>query len=292
MRIHIVDDATKKDLEKLLSELTAMQIEVYRQFKDSLFDDLHQFMVSEAAFSASLIERAVKDYKATVPNPEKLLALLRNNPLSIGKNGSGELLGPFIDGWNKRQIKQINGIIRQGWFEGASPRQISSLIKDTLQGQFKRGTEAIVRTAYNALSNTAQMAAWSKNSIITGWRFIAVLDSRTTRECASIDSLDRVYNLNEGPMPPRHISCRSTMIPAIKGQPPRKHTSYYDWLKTQPKGFVYDVLGPTRGKALLSGQISAKKFAALNLNKRFEPITIDEMKERDNRLNLNLFPDD
>jgi SPP1 gp7 family putative phage head morphogenesis protein len=286
-----VDDMNKRELNALLAELTALQVDFYKQYKETLYTSFSEFMVSEAVFSASLIEKAVKDYQATIPDSKKLLAILRNTPLSIGKNGAGQLLEPFLDNWSKSQINSINGIIRQGWFESAGSRAIIDQVKVVTGNQAKRSISAVVRTATNGLANAATMATWQANKdVVMGWQFVSVLDARTTTECASIDSLNKVYDIGSGPQPPRHINCRSTMVSVVKDSGPIDQLGYYEWLKTQPKDFVFDVLGPTRGELLISGKLSAKKFADLQLNKRFEPITLTEMIEKDKRLNLNLFP--
>jgi hypothetical protein len=57
--------------------------------------------------------------------------------------------------------------------------------------------------------------------------------------------------------------------------------TYYGWLKTQPESFQDDVLGPMRGKLLRDGGLSAEKFASLNLDKNFEPLSLDEMRRRE-----------
>jgi hypothetical protein len=55
--------------------------------------------------------------------------------------------------------------------------------------------------------------------------------------------------------------------------------SYYSWLKTQPAAVQDSIIGTTRGKLLRNGGISSQRFAALQLNKNFKPITLAEMRE-------------
>jgi hypothetical protein len=45
------------------------------------------------------------------------------------------------------------------------------------------------------------------------YRYIATIDSRTTLLCASKD--DKLFDYNDGPMPPLHFNCRSTTVPVI-----------------------------------------------------------------------------
>lgn len=57
--------------------------------------------------------------------------------------------------------------------------------------------------------------------------------------------------------------------------------SYYEWLKTQPESFQDAAIGPMRGALLRDGGLSADRFAELQLNKNFQPITLEQMKELD-----------
>jgi hypothetical protein len=61
---------------------------------------------------------------------------------------------------------------------------------------------------------------------------------------------------------------------------PAKKT-YYQWLKEQDRPFVESVIGAKRAKLLLDGNISAQRFAELQLGKRFEPLTLAKMRELD-----------
>ena len=61
---------------------------------------------------------------------------------------------------------------------------------------------------------------------------------------------------------------------------PAKQT-YYAWLKNQPKAFQESVLGVKRTKLLRDGGLSAQRFAELQLDKRFKPLTLKEMRELD-----------
>lgn len=112
-------------------------------------------------------------------------------------------------------------------------------------------------------------------------------------QCRTLDQ--QVFELGKGPRPPLHHNCRSTVLIVLKDEyagrgninkraskdGPVDNESYYSWLNKQPKDFQDDVLGETRGKLLRSGGLSADKFAALQLDKNFKPLTLDEMRSRE-----------
>jgi hypothetical protein len=54
---------------------------------------------------------------------------------------------------------------------------------------------------------------------------------------------------------------------------------YHGWLKTQSAEFQDDVLGPTRGKLLRDGGLTAERFKELQLDKNFRERTLDELRE-------------
>jgi hypothetical protein len=138
------------------------------------------------------------------------------------------------------------------------------------------------------------------NVRVRGYRWVSILDSATSQICRSLSG--RVFQFGKGPIPPAHPNCRSSIVaellgkwtkrdargrfakddrtqPAEGGNVPVRVT-YYDWLKTQPADFQDDVLGVTRGALFRKGGLSAEAFARLNLDRNFEPMTLDEMRKR------------
>lgn len=113
------------------------------------------------------------------------------------------------------------------------------------------------------------------------------------KNCRSLDG--QVFKFGKGPLPPLHIRCRSTVVEELSDEYSwlsegatrssaqgyqDAQLSYYDWLKTQTADYQDEVLGPTRGKLLRDGGLSSEKFSALQLDRNFMPITLDEMKKR------------
>jgi len=164
----------------------------------------------------------------------------------------------------------------------------------------KRDAEIIARTSLQHVSSQARESVWKRNSdIIKKVRIVATLDNRTTQICRSLDGQE--FPLDSGPRPPFHIRCRTSTTAVLddrfavldKGATraardaegkhisvPAKET-YYDWLKRQPAGFQDEAIGKTRGKLLREGGLSSQRFAELQLGKRFEPLTLKEIRRLD-----------
>jgi len=121
-----------------------------------------------------------------------------------------------------------------------------------------------------------------------------------SHECRARDG--EVLPLDSTDLPPWHHRCRTVFTAVLDDRfsfleegatraardpetgkivrEPAKKT-YYQWLKEQDRPFVESVIGPKRAKLLLDGNISAQRFAEMQLGKRFEPLTLAKMRELD-----------
>lgn len=80
----------------------------------------------------------------------------------------------------------------------------------------RAGIETVVRTAMNLFPHLARARYVDLNkSIFREELYVAVLDSRTTPICRSLDG--NVYPVGVGPHPPLHPNCRSIRVPLLDG---------------------------------------------------------------------------
>ena len=56
-------------------------------------------------------------------------------------------------------------------------------------------------------------------------------------------------------------------------------TTYYGWLKRQPAEVQDSIIGPQRGALLRNGGITTERFRELQLDRNFEPATLEKMRE-------------
>jgi hypothetical protein len=150
-----------------------------------------------------------------------------------------------------------------------------------------------VRTATQAAVAKAQDAVFEENDhLVKAVMMIAVLDDRTTAFCRGIDG--QVFPVDEGPRPPFHWRCRTTVVPVLTsweelglekptdrqrqvltGETPERLT-YADWLRRQTEEVQNRVLGPKRAEMYRSGRITIDKF----LNNRGRVLTLEELRKR------------
>lgn len=297
--VQSMNELTKKELNTLVSSLTATNKKYQEAIVTDLRGDLEKLAQDDAVFEQESINKFLKNRVATsaadIAYSKALLA-----PISA----SGELLEPFIKNWSQTRINQVNGAIRNGYKEGLTLQQMTQRIRGTKANNFKDGltnlqkrqAEAVIRTSVQHVSSTARMATLERNKdIVTAYKWRSTLDGRTTQRCRSLDGLE--FEMGRGPVPPIHIGCRSTFNYVLDpklgldeldegatrasktGPVPAKET-YYDWLKKQPKSFQEEAIGKQRTAWLNDGKLTAEEFARLNLDKNFRPLTLQEMKAK------------
>lgn len=259
----------------------------------------------EGEFTVRALERVV-DAQFVLPTPVQLITAAFTQPLHVEGVDGGKLLEPFYRDWTGKTFDRVTGAIRLAAAQGQSTPDLvrrlrgtrAAKYRDGILQQTRRDVTLMARTALQHVASQARAETYRQNKkYIKMERFVAVLDGRTSVLCRSLS--DREFPVGEGPIPPLHIVCRSVRVPVLDKQlkaleaggeqfsrgPDGKpkfvdaDLSYYEWLKTQPASFQDSVVGETRGKLLRNGGISATRFAELQLDKDFRPLTLDQMRE-------------
>ena len=209
-RINAIIDSAIKQREKTLSGVFA---EVDRE--------LSLFATAEVGFQTTLIEQgvsAVAVVEVARPAQAQLLSATRSRPFQ------GRLLREWYSDIKVADRKRLRDAIRIGYQEGLTTPEIVQSIMGTRKNNFTDGilnktrneVNTVVRTATNHYANSARQSVFEENSdIITGLRYTATLDGRTSKICASLDG--NVYDIDKGPRPPQHPSCRSIMVAELDG---------------------------------------------------------------------------
>ncbi|MAC14267.1 MAG: phage head morphogenesis protein [Alcanivorax sp.] len=293
--------AYKRDkLSRLLKEIDSLLTGLYAKQTAGLLGSLKELAEYEAGFEARNLNSVVSAASFAVPAITTVWSAATLDPMSVRGSQGGKLLDPFIKDWARSEVEAVKNRIRQGAFEGQTNAEIVRSIRGTKALRYKDGlldttrrhAEAIVRTAVQHVASTARKQTWDSNAdLVTGYRWVSTLDSRTTTQCRSLDG--QTFEVGDGPMPPLHIGCRSTTVAelddgldfldkdatrsSVNGYVDADLT-YYQWLKRQPAAFQDSAIGPTRGKLLRNGGINAERFAQLQLDRNFQPLTLNEMR--------------
>lgn len=291
---------SQRRLERQLKAVDAAIEDLLAQYQLDLLADVEEIAENEAGFTSRALAKL--EFETDIPSPQQIRAALFSNPLSI-KNGS--LLKPFVEDWTAAERKAVTGVIRRGVFLGQTNAQIVQAIRGTRAARYQdgllditaRNARTIAHTAVQHASSQARQALFDENAdIVQGVQWLSTLDSKTCQTCRSLDQ--RIFPKNKGPRSPIHPFCRCTTIPylgkkydfvtragtrasvgADGGKQVAATLDYYSWLKLQPKSFIEMALGPKRAKLFIDGSLSSDRFAAMQLDRKWDPLTLSEMKE-------------
>ena len=279
----------------MLAEVDAILRDVLTRYTGQMTQDLRALAAYEGEFVAGAL--AEHGYVAHVPTAGQLWAAASVQPLAAGK---GKLLAGFMAEWTQAERDRVTGALRLAVAEGQTVSQAVTAIRGTKAANYtdgvlaitQRNAEAVTRTGIAHVTAAARHETYAANDdILAGYQWSATLDQRTSATCRALDG--RVFQFGKGPMPPAHVNCRSSTTPVLRDEwkaltkgakrssmdgPVDATTSYYDWLKRQPAAFQDEVIGPARAKLLRDGGLSAHRFAALQLDRRWQPLTLEEMR--------------
>jgi SPP1 gp7 family putative phage head morphogenesis protein len=202
---------------------------------------------------------------------------------------NGQVVSKAFRGLAESQAQRFNAVVRTGLLAGEPTPQIARRLVGNLDfGQLAKtarqqalaGGEltkmadhqvlTIVRTSIQQVANAASDNVYSANKDVTRkYRYVATLDGRTSAICRSLDGKEFKYG--DGPMPPVHFNCRSTIVPVIdyrglglrppeevldkgslvfkraaEGGPVKASMTYGEWLRLQPQAYQEEILGKSR----------------------------------------------
>lgn len=269
----------------------------------------------EARFQSGILNDVVVSESFVAENAKPAAVRLINTatPIKLGEN-LYSTYGQFTSNYWKKYSSDINGVVVNAFNSGLTNQQAASQILEQISlgndssslEQARRGAKTLARTGTNHMANSARRATVDSNdNVITGWLFVATLDNKTSKQCRSLDGTTYKLNDKNIPFPPLHPNCRSTMTYEIdarysyddddserpsnfrvdgKRKPERidSKKTYYAELATLSAADQDAVLGPTLGRAFR--KMSPEDFAKQTIDSLNNPMTITEMKRRDNEL--------
>ncbi|MCM8534216.1 MAG: minor capsid protein [Lentisphaeraceae bacterium] len=293
-------DSNVKELNKFIAQVNRDLREVLEPYKQDYYNDLEELAEVTAVTTGSDLYNNIGKAKAVNVLANGVAA---SKSFSTPMNPNGKLLKPFFDRMTNQEVLRVTDEVRKGYQQGrTNSEMVRSLVgtkarqyKDGVLDISKRNATALIRTSTQHVASVARIETFKNNTdIVSSYKIIATLDSRTSSQCRSLDN--QVFEFGKGPITPIHIGCRSTMTPELSdefsflsegrtrssndGQISSK-SSYYDWLKKQPKSTQLEVLGRDRFDLFNKKGMTAERFRSLQLDKSFQPLTLAEMKDID-----------
>lgn len=288
-------------LAKLLKAINDYVADQLSEFSKQNRAEWRKFARYQAQLEAANIGNAVNNpaFEAVVPAASQVRAAATATPMSVRGTAGGLMMAGYTRRWSATQVENIVGAIAQGVTEGQTNAEIIRKVQGTKRARYKDGilgrvdrqTEAYVRTAIQHISSTARMETMQENGA-EKYQWRSTLDARTCETCASLSN--QIFEIGQGPLPPIHPQCRCQIIEVLGPEfdflsegaqqsstfgPVPADQSYYDWVKTQNAAWQDYAIGPTYGKLLRNGGLSADEFSKLRLDKYTgQPRTLQEME--------------
>lgn len=247
--------------------------------------DMKEFALTEARWQQALIRKVAPiELNFIMPNVGTLNSIVASRPVQ------GVIIRDIFKGVGARAQTKIREQINIGLAAGETVPQMMTRVMgvaqnnyaDGVPGTMRRQAEAAVRTvATHVSAETRNETFLANEDLLRGHQFVATLDEKTSAVCIANDG--KFFPIGEShPLPPLHYNCRSQIvgvvkswkelgIPGLNELPPSTRASmngqvseklsYGDWLRTQPKEFVEDVMqSKARASLFLQNKLDVAKF--------------------------------
>lgn len=176
-----------------------------------------QYAALEAQHLATVIEQTLPVVIGVTPlSAQHIGAIVRAQPFQ------GRTLKQWLDNAQDVDHERItrNAII--GMTNGETPSQVARRVLSESASNFSgsearkayRDIEAIYLTVNNGIATQIRTDFYRANGdIFDKVKYVATLDSRTTKICAANDG--KLFDPEQAPQPPLHFRCRSTLVPSF-----------------------------------------------------------------------------
>lgn len=187
----------RSDLKKMVAATLTVQVD------DKLMSLVEDVAVDQAEFMDMSLNTVTVDQEESGLGKEELIAALLLLPLSI-EGLRFALLPDLLDDFKQTSVRRVDTIIRQGHSQGKAISKIATDFRNfikTLEHNFRANSS----TAIQHSASSSHIEVMKKKGAVSGYRWVSVLDGRTTQVCRGLSG--RVFEFGRGPLPPIHWGC-------------------------------------------------------------------------------------
>jgi hypothetical protein len=306
---------TVERLQQLLYSVRSLNAQAYAQVSGELATEMRDLVEYEAGFQHKLFTSVIPPQ--IVANVDiATVAVEQVYAAAMARPFQGRLLSEWASSIEADKMARIRDAVRMGYVQNETVSQIVQRLRGTRAKGYsdgiieidRRNAESVVRTAVSHTAGfTRNRFLKANSSLIKAVVWTSTLDSRTSPMCRIRDGLQYTpeqhlpigHKIPWGAGPGAlHWCCRSTSVPITKswadlggndigefnpvdrasmdGAVPA-NTTYAEWLGKQSAARQDEILGPTRGKLLRSGNLTLDRF----YNEKGRALTLDELRARD-----------
>jgi SPP1 gp7 family putative phage head morphogenesis protein len=242
---------TRVQLRQLLVKLIAKQARLFQAFMDSVTAFLRSLGMAERRITIAIMQD-FREPDDPPPKKRKLWLPLWASVLTSYIPGVGTTIPVFLSMASTASQSAISNAVQAAYANNLTPSEAVNKIVGRDEANFTDGLLNTIRRNNVSAINTAiqqasvQTQADVEADFVDSYQYVAVLDSRTTEICLSLDG--KVFRYGQGPMPPQHINCRSTIVPIEKGGNPYPDIPFDEWFAEQSQEFQDDAGMNGKGK--------------------------------------------
>jgi SPP1 gp7 family putative phage head morphogenesis protein len=285
------DPETKAAVLKTNNNINIIISEVYKNIKKKYNDEMRSFVNFEMSFQKKHTENIAGVELSLIP-PKGVTSIIKSTPV-----GDYETISKWFKSSSESTYNNIASNINRGLDQGKSIDAIVKELRGTKKLGYKDGllqtsknnARAFVKTSVKAMETKTQTELWRENpDIVKRYEWVSVLDGRTSVICAERDG--KTYKVGEGPLPPAHPNCRSSVTPVFNDKAKQSEkaryaisgkqapgTTYRDFLARQPAAFQKQVLGARRYEAFKKDKNVIDKF----VSPAGEIYSVKELEQKD-----------
>lgn len=265
---------TKRGLNELIVSLQELQYRAYGTIAHRVLKLVNEYVSVERTMllqawtsSATNTNEEDEEYNVEIKDDDEALALillfakengiepyilasvlatsvlLGNAIINTPIAATGYTIKQALEGLSSAAAANIEVVLRQAHankvttdeliqlFVGKpTPGTLAGIGKQNIIDKLGRHLEGVTDAITQHINQQATAAVVS--NIGKSYRWISIIDSVTTAVCRERNGM--IYVFGEGPLPPAHYNCRSTIEILIDGVAQSKAPTFKEWLKTQP----------------------------------------------------------
>ncbi len=239
-------DMTRTALNRLLADLKRVARSIFDIWLKELIEFLELYTAVDMDFWKFGLSLAKPDradaIQGDAPPPEDA-EKAHGAALAFPMAANGIMALAFLRAFAMVGTEKVGQAVLIAYANNETPRELLARLAGTKSANYRDGLLQQLNRQGTAVSNTviqhmsAQIAANVQARAWPEYVWVSVLDDGTTRICRKRNG--NIYRYGEGPIPPAHVGCRSSIMPFDGGPRPNVPT-FGMWAKSQPVSFLRD----------------------------------------------------
>lgn len=253
-----IGDLTAAEYRNFERRISRQLDSIVKRSEEVLWQDLKDIS-SEDNQVLQQILKSERSTRRKLPSDAIVWNQIKKRPLGA----TGESIDDLIDAYYANLKQTILREIRKARTDNNSVDDLITAMRGTrdanyrdgLLNKFKNQANSVLSTALQHITSVAQNQY--ERIFYERYRWVAILDSRTTQICRSRHGKTWAYG--KGPVPPAHYNCRSKIVPVDDDRRNYPDT-WFQWLRTQPFNVLSDIVGIQTARRIQEGKGSETEF--------------------------------